>query len=859
LNLVVVVGLSGVVWQWLRAENRLVRLNVVNGIRLAREGDLAGALLWYTEALRLDKFHHGERDTHRLRIGSLLEQTPWLQRVWFSPLPVWLAQLSPQEDRLAIIRGPDAIANRFTGAELRAWDFVNGQAISPPILFSGGRPPMHRIRYQVFSPDGNQVVTIQTHDAAANGVVSEIVVHDAITGKPTLPPLSLEGLVSHVVFSRDGAFLVAAGKAGIARVWDLHRGGEWVGDFKHEGWVTTASFSPDGHYLLTGSMDKTAKLWDLAQREVLFTFPIGRFVMNAEFSHDGQKVVVAGSDFTAGQFRVWDVKTGGLICRPDIGEDGIQGILYHVSFSPDDRFIVAASSYGQVTVWSASTGRIVLPPLRHNNGVLTARFSSDGRQILSASYDTTARLWDARSGAQLAVLNQCMYVLDAAFTRDGRQVITASTDGMVRQWRLPVEPAGVLTMAHSNEVLHAEFSHDGRLVLTASADHKAGLWDAQTGHLLYWLPHEGTVYYATFSLDDKLIVTASEDGTARIWDPATGKQVGLALRHSNTVWHAEFDPTGTRVVTASGNFRTLAGRSSRLIREFPNPGMAERNPGGEARVWDVRTGQPLTGPLRHDDAVVYAGFSPDGNRVITTSADHTAQLWQLPQGAKTGATMKHIGIVFDANFSPNGKWVVTATGGEGSLVKGAAQLWDATTGQRKGRAFEHLDIVYGAKFSRDSRRVVTASDDATARIWDRSSGRALTPPIKNDSVPFGASFSPDDRFILTASEDGAARVWDAANGEFITQIRLHDHRLNSAVFSPNGTHILTASDDGTAKIIALPRTDWTLTDLSLLAEVLSARHLARHGTALEPLDEQQFEDSWTRLVERFPDRFGLSR
>src|SRR5262249_34532962 len=150
-----------------------------------------------------------------------------------------------------IISGKEAVANRFAGAEFQVWDFATGSLSFSPIPFSGGRPPMYRIRYDAFSPDGQTAVTVQTTDATDHKVLSQVLLLDAATGKQKLAPLELQGLVSHVEFSRDGEFIVAAGHGSIARVWNVSKGGELVGDFAHDGWVTTASFSPDSQYLLT--------------------------------------------------------------------------------------------------------------------------------------------------------------------------------------------------------------------------------------------------------------------------------------------------------------------------------------------------------------------------------------------------------------------------------------------------------------------------------------------------------------------------------------------------------------------------------------------------------------------------------
>ena len=71
----------------------------------------------------------------------------------------------------------------------------------------------------------------------------------------------------------------------------------------------------------------------------------------------------------------------------------------------------------------------------HASVVLSAVFSPDGRRVVTAGGDDgTARIWDARSGASLAVLDHTDEVESAVFSPDGTRVVTAGGTGTARIW-----------------------------------------------------------------------------------------------------------------------------------------------------------------------------------------------------------------------------------------------------------------------------------------------------------------------------------------------------------------------------------------------------------------------------------------
>ena len=64
------------------------------------------------------------------------------------------------------------------------------------------------------------------------------------------------------------------------------------------------------------------------------------------------------------------------------------------SFSPDDKRIATAAYDSTARVWDAASGAQQLLLAGHGGEVVRAKFSPDGQHVLTASFDTTGRIWD---------------------------------------------------------------------------------------------------------------------------------------------------------------------------------------------------------------------------------------------------------------------------------------------------------------------------------------------------------------------------------------------------------------------------------------------------------------------------------
>ena len=449
---------------------------------------------------------------------------------------------------------------------------------------------------------------------------------------------------------------------------------------------------------------------------------------------------------------------------------GHQGPVRSASFSPDGKRVMTASWDNTARLWDAENGRELIVLRGHENGLSSATFSTDGTRVVTASWDRTARLWDTRTGLELAVLRGHEGVLwSAAFSTDGKRVVTASWDRTARLWDAQTGRELAVLRGHEGNVSSASFSSDGTRVVTASQDKTARLWDVQSGRELAILQgHDGAVEGASFSPNGARVVTASWDNTARLWDVQSGRELAVLRGHEGTIDSASFSPNGTRVVTASKD-RT-------------------------ARLWDARTGSELAVLRGHEDEVWDASFLTDGIRVVTASKDRTARLWNVQTGRELAVLRTRINVIGNVGFSPDGSRVVRAS------FDDTARLWDTRTGRELAVLRGHKDVVWSASFSSDMARVATASEDKTARLWDAQTGRELAVLRGHENVVLSASFSTDGTRVVTGSRDNAAGLWDAQTGRELAILRGHEDSVLSASFSPDGTRVVTASRDKAARL-----------------------------------------------------------
>jgi WD40 repeat protein len=307
--------------------------------------------------------------------------------------------------------GAQVITGSFNDGTARLWDSARGQLIREfPKKFGD-------VRSVAFSPNGDRVVT--TNLAAAT-------VWDVRTGA-VLAELENKDrwAAMKAVFSPDGS-RIATVFGNIVQVWDARTGAPLLTLSGTGGQDESLAFNPSGDLIITAASNNIPRLWDAKTGAVIRTFPGSDRISNsAAFSLDGSCLITITGDGT----HIWDVKTGAL--RATIS--GYQrGAGDSAAFNQDGSRVVDSDGW----LWDTRTGAHVVTLSGRRQGFRSVEFSPDGRRIVTASDDKTARIWDGETGALLATLSgHESTVMKAAFSPDGSRIVTISED-TARIWQI---------------------------------------------------------------------------------------------------------------------------------------------------------------------------------------------------------------------------------------------------------------------------------------------------------------------------------------------------------------------------------------------------------------------------------------
>lgn len=571
-------------------------------------------------------------------------------------------------------------------------------------------------------------------------------------------------------------------------------------------------------------------------RTVLETDRPSYSIDNPALSGSGRLAAIRNGD----EVNIWQVDDGKMIASLKDVDYGVDNI----SFTPDEKFLVAQRTLDSPTLWDIESGKRVDPrsPLSGVSGFTT--LSMKGR--LGAATQRGGRwIVTHQTGNSVVLEGLIGKIREHAINNDGKRV------AVVRDSASAGRTAEPKTNRSLEQLLERFEESDKRVV---------DLWDAETGKKVANIVDNEPATNVSFSEDGALLIVDQAGGTTKVWNARTAAPLST-LKETDKTFRTTWSASRDSMFLSDGNSVWAVGTGEIVVNDLDNASIAF-SPDGKLvaavnrlglvtlhGLAEARVSTPLQ--LRGIADVDRVQFDKRGGRLLVASSralavievDANQLVGQLELAtilSRSDASRMTVNIADDGK-----EVVVNASRGDGTsvtkrwnplnnqlvdaahpmaepnsssaskLTDDSRDFWtfDATTGEPLQVFSGHERLVTSLAFSGNGRRIASTSEDGTVRIWDVKTGWQVA-TINDADGADGVQFSSAGDRLLTRNF-GEHRLWDPETGKLL--VSMQADAISQARFSPNGERIIAGGKIWDARTGLLISTVAPAAGLPLLA------------------------------------------
>ncbi|XP_034945119.1 WD repeat-containing protein 48 [Chelonus insularis] len=239
-----------------------------------------------------------------------------------------------------------------------------------------------------------------------------------------------------------------------------------------------------------------------------------------------------------------------------------------------------------------------------------------GKNLISASSDTTVKVWNAHKGFCMSTLRTHKdYVKALAYAKDREQVASAGLDRQIFLW--DVNTLTALTASNNtvttsslagnkDSIYSLAMNPPGTVIVSGSTEKVLRVWDPRTCNKLMKLRgHADNIKALVLNRDGTQCLSASSDGHIKLWSLAQQLCIQTFRVHTEGVWALLATDTFSHVISG--------GRDKRVI------------------MTELRNPEKYTVICEESAPILRMAMTPDQSSIWVATSESTINNWCINQ------------------------------------------------------------------------------------------------------------------------------------------------------------------------------------------------------------------------------------
>lgn len=320
-----------------------------------------------------------------------------------------------------------------------------------------------------------------------------------------------------------------------------------------------------------------------------------------------------------------------------VWESDLSDHVIDLAWSPDGRYMAAASVSGPIGVYDSVSGEQVWLFKGHSLGTMSLAWHPKSHLLATGGQDGKVRLWDVLNGQEMTVLDPgTAWVEKVAWSgldKDRQSVLATTAGRTLRFWS---ESGDLLREFNDAPSTLTDMAwKPGKKVLAVTAYGGARLYHPNHAKPDAVLPWQGSSLVVAWSPNGKMLATGDQDSTVHFWYVREARDLQM--------WGYQ-----TKV-------RELAwDRSSRYLAT---------GGGVNVTIWDcgLRNGPAGSRPKvlkGHKDFLTVLAYQRKGDRLLSAGQDGQLIVWEPKKGKRPLAVQPFSAAISTAAWSPDEQQII---------------------------------------------------------------------------------------------------------------------------------------------------------------------------------------------------------